>query len=134
MILRLYFFSLGNRWANQGKAKFVEIEGEPIVARLNTEPTKKTGKKPVWTQEYVDKLIDQVKAINELQGTNFSLPRLVQKEHPALAKFKDDPSQYNWMLKSLGIKPITYVEIPNIGLLKFKKGGRLIKRNNFSIK
>lgn len=128
------FFQLGNRWANQGKAKFVEIEGEPIMARLNTVPTKKTGKKPVWTQEYVDKLVDQVKAINELQGTNFPLPRLVQKEHPALAKFKNDSAQYNWMLKSLGVKPITFVEIPNIGLLKFKKGGRLVKRNKFSIK
>lgn len=32
---------------------------------------------------------------------------------------------YNWMLNKLGAKPQEiYVEIPNIGLLKFKNGGK----------
>lgn len=128
------FFQLGNRWVKQGKAKFVEIEGEPTVARLNTVPTKKTGNTPVWTQEYVDNLVNYIKSINELQGTNFALPRLVQKEHPALAQYKQNPVMYNWMLNKLKVKPITYVEIPNIGLLKFRKGGGLVKKNKFSIK
>ena len=128
------FFSLGNRWIKQGKAKFVEIEGEPIMARLNTISTKKTGEKPVWTQEYVDKLANQIKEINKLQGTNFALPRLVQEENPVLSKFKNNPFMYNWMINKLGVKPVTHVEIPNIGLLKFNNGGRLIRKNNFSIK
>lgn len=119
------FFNLGTRWGKQGKAKFVAIQNEPALVRLNTVPTKKTGEKPIWTQEYVDKLIDQVKAINELQGTNFALPRLVQKDNPILAKYKNNPSMYNWMLNKLGAKPQEiYVEIPNIGLLKFKNGGK----------
>ena len=119
------FFSLGNRWIKQGKAKFVEIEGEPIMARLNTISTKKTGEKPVWTQEYVDKLANQIKEINKLQGTNFALPRLVQ-EIPSIIP--------QYMINLLGVKPVTHVEIPNIGLLKFNNGGRLIRKNNFSIK
>lgn len=119
------FFQLGTRWAKQGKAKFVAIEGEPAVTVLNTVPTKKTGEKPVWTQEYVDKLANQIKEINKLQGTNFALPRLVQEIPSILPQY---------MINQLGVKPVTRVKIPNIGLLKFNNGGRLIRKNNFSIK
>lgn len=73
------FLSLGTRWAKQGKARFVEIQGEPAMVRLNTIPQKGTTSKPNWTQEYVDKLYDKIKTINELQGTSYPLPRLVQK-------------------------------------------------------
>ncbi len=41
---------------------------------------------------------------------------------------------YNWLLKTDRGKPTAFVEIPNIGLLKFREGGRLNKRNKFSIK
>lgn len=117
-------------------------ELNPRVAAYNsfTTPTVmqlfngSAGNKPIWTQEYVNNLANYIKSINELQSTNFALPRLVQKEHPALDKFKQNPAMYKWMVNSLGVKPITYVEIPNIGLLKFRKGGRLVKRNKFSIK
>lgn len=127
------FLSLGQRWAKQGKAKFVAIDGEPAMVQLNTVPTKLTGEKPVWTQEYVDKLAKYVKDINELQGTNFPLPRLVQKENTKIAKFKSNPSLYNWMLQRT---PAFYteVEIPNIGLLKFRKGGKsklISRKTNF---
>lgn len=90
------FFNLGTRWGNQGKAKFVAIQNEPALVRLNTVPTKKTGEKPVWTQEYVDKLIDQVKAINELQGTDFALPRLVVPEFKPHRGVKPGTSYYEW--------------------------------------
>lgn len=117
------FLSLGRRWLKQGKAKFVTIDGEPVMVQLNTVPTKLTGEKPVWTQEYVDKLAQQIKEINDLQGTNFPLPRLIQEENTKIAKFKNNPSLYNWMLQR---SPAFYtkVEIPNIGLLKFRNGGK----------
>lgn len=119
------FYKMSRRWAGQGKGGYFIPEGEDALVEMNkvAQNIEAAGKQvhAPFNQDLVDKLNKEIAEINKL-GYNFPEARLQAFKNP----FKPHHPLYEDYQKIASKKG--KLLIPNIGFLKYQKGGKNVFR------
>lgn len=115
------FYKMSRRWAGQNKGSYFVPKGEPEMVRMNKvaqwQETPDGKVHPPFNQELVDRLNKEINEINKL-GYSFKPAAFVKRQNP----YEPGSVLYKQFESN---KNNNQLFIPNIGFLKFNKGGIL---------